>query len=251
MKAIIIEDEKPAARSLARILETQDVGVVAIIHSVEEAINWISENDQPDIGFFDIRLGDGLSFEIFDSLEIKFPVVFTTAYDEYAIKAFKVNSIDYLLKPIDEEEVGGALKKYNHLQGKTKDVNYIKELNKITQILNPNAYKSRFTIKIGRKIKLINTVDVACFYSKDKASYIKTNNNKTHLIEFPLDKLEKMVDPNVFFRISRQFIINAESIEEIYTYSNSRLGIKLRNIPLEDIIVSREKVKLFKAWLER
>jgi len=251
MKAIIIEDEKPAARSLARILQSQGVDTVAMLHSVEDAINWIASNDNPDLGFFDIRLGDGLSFEIFEALDIKFPVVFTTAYDEYAIKAFKVNSIDYLLKPIDEDELGGALAKFHRIKKENTASNQIPNLDKIAELLNPTGYKKRFTIKIGRKIKLINTQNIACFYSKDKATYIKTKDNKTHMLEFPLDKLEKMVNPDHFFRISRQYIIEDNSIEEIYTYSNSRLGIKLKNISLENIIVSREKVKYFKEWLDR
>lgn len=251
MKAIIIEDEKPAARNLVRILEQHDVEVIAVLHSVESAINWISENNHPEIGFFDIRLGDGLSFEIFDSIDIGFPVIFTTAYDEYAIKAFKVNSIDYLLKPIDGDEVATALKKYNSLTKENENIYYSSELDKITKLLNPNTYKKRFSIKIGRKIVLIKTEDIACFYSKDKATYIKTNNNKKHLIDLPLDKLEKLVNPKIFFRVSRQFIINANSIEEIYSYSNSRLGIKLKHVSIEDIIVSREKVKMFKEWLDK
>ncbi len=248
MRAIIIEDEKPAARSLARILDNQGVKIEAMLHSVEDAINWIAANEQPDLGFFDIRLGDGLSFEIFDALNIDFPVVFTTAYDEYAIKAFKVNSIDYLLKPIDEDELEGALGKYHKLK---KNNNQIQNFDKIAKLLSPTDYKKRFTIKIGRKIKLINSGDIACFYSKDKATYIKTKDNKTHMIDYPLDKLVKMLDPELFFRISRQFIIEADSIEEIYAYSNSRLGIKLSGINIDDIIVSREKVKSFKEWLEK
>ncbi len=250
MKAIIIEDEKPAARNLSRILEKQDVNVIALLHSVEEAINWLISNEEPDLGFFDIKLGDGLSFEIFESMSIKFPVIFTTAYDQYAIKAFKVNSIDYLLKPIDDVEVKSALDKYNNLKIGEKNQDYLKQINTITQLLNPTKYKERFTIKVGRKIKLVNTKDISCFYSKDKASYIKTSENRAYLIEYPLDKLERMVNSRQFFRISRQFIINADAIEEIYTYSNSRLGIKLQNISIENIIVSREKVKNFKEWLD-
>jgi len=251
MKAIIIEDEKPAARNLARILKKQNVDVIAMLHSIDDALIWIKTNDKPDIGFFDIRLGDGLSFEIFENTTIDFPVIFTTAYDEYAIKAFKVNSIDYLLKPIDDDEVKSALAKFEKLNNKKDSFKYIDELNKITQLLQPNSYKKRFSIKIGRKIVLVNVDDIACFYSKDKASYIKTNRNKNHLIDLPLDKLEGLIDPKLFFRISRQFIINTNSIEEIYSYSNSRLGIKLQNVTLGDIIVSREKVKAFKEWLDR
>ena len=251
MKAIIIEDEKPAARNLSRLLNKSDIEVLATLHSVEDSIDWIKTNEKPDLGFFDIRLGDGLSFEIFDNVDVNFPVIFTTAFDEYAIKAFKVNSIDYLLKPIDEEELTLALNKYYKLFKSEEKKDYVTELNKITELLNPKKYKKRFSIKIGRKFKLINTEEIAIFYSKDKATYLKSQSNKNHLIDIPLDKLEGMLDPSLFYRVSRQFIINAKYIEEIYAYSNSRLGINLKNISLEDIIVSREKVKAFKEWLDK
>lgn len=251
MKAILIEDERPAARNLNRLLGKSDIDVLAILHSVDEAIEWIQNNDKPDLGFFDIRLGDGLSFEIFENVDVNFPVIFTTAYDEYAIKAFKVNSIDYLLKPIDEEELNSALDKYYKLFKSEEKKDYISELNKITELLNPKKYKKRFSIKIGRKFKLINTEDIACFYSKDKATYIKSQSNKNHFIDIPLDKLEGVLDPGLFYRVSRQFIVNSKYIEEIYAYSNSRLGINLKNISLGDIIVSREKVKAFKEWLDK
>lgn len=251
MKAIIIEDERPAARNLNRLLEKSEIEVLSILHSVEDAIDWINNNDKPDLGFFDIRLGDGLSFEIFDNVDVNFPAIFTTAYDEYAIKAFKVNSIDYLLKPIDEEELTLALDKYYKLFKSEEKKDYISELNKITELLNPKKYKKRFSIKIGRKFKLINTEDIACFYSQDKATYIKSQDNKNNLIDIPLDKLEGVLESSLFYRVSRQYIINAKYIEEIYSYSNSRLGIKLKNISLEDIIVSREKVKDFKEWLDK
>jgi len=251
MKSIIIEDEKPAARNLARILKDMDVEVIAVLHSVEGAINWIKLNETPDLGFFDIRLGDGLSFEIFDNLQVKFPVIFTTAYDEYAIKAFKVNSIDYLLKPIGEDEVANALIKFRQLNKDEQKSNQLEELNKIAKLLTTKVYKKRFSIKIGRKYKLVNTKDIACFYSMDKATYIKTKDNKNHLIDLTLDKLEQLVDPQEFFRISRKYIINADTIEEIYAFSNSRLGLKLKSVKHDEIIVSREKVKIFKEWLDK
>jgi DNA-binding LytR/AlgR family response regulator len=252
MKTVIIEDEKPAARNLNRILNNINIDVIATLHSVEEAIDWIKTNEKPDLGFFDIKLGDGISFEIFENVEVKFPVIFTTAYDEFAIKAFKVNSIDYLLKPIDEEELKSAIDKYHKLFTNENKIDYSIKLNRITELLNPKTFKKRFSIKIGRKYKLINTEDIACFYSKDKATYIKTNENRSHLIDIPLSELESVIlDPDLFFRISRQYFINSKYIEEIYAYSNSRLGIKLKKISLDDIIVSREKVKLFKNWIDR
>jgi len=251
MRAIIIEDEKPAARSLNRILTNLNVEVISILHSIEEAINWLLNNDEPDLGFFDIRLGDGLSFEIFETYDVTFPVIFTTAYDEYAIKAFKVNSIDYLLKPIDEDDVQNALKKHKKLKIKSTKTTYSDELSKITELLRTKSYKKRFSIKIGRKYKLINSKDIACFFSQDKATYIKTIDNKNHLIDKTLGSLEEILDPNLFFKVSRQYIINAQVIEEMYAYSNSRLRIKLKKITLDDIIVSREKVKHFKEWIDK
>ncbi|HFS66990.1 MAG TPA: response regulator transcription factor [Bacteroidetes bacterium] len=251
MKAIIIEDEKPAARNLNRILDKLGVQVIAVLHNTKDAINWINENDNPDLGFFDIQLGDGLSFEIFDAIKIDFPVIFTTAFDEYAIKAFKVNSIDYLLKPIDEEEMSKALKKYKRYYQEGKIADNTNNIDRIAKLLIPKSYKKRFSIKIGQKYKLIDTNDISCFFSQDKSTYLKTKGNRNHLLDLPLENLVNILDSEQFFRVSRKYIVNVNSIEEIYAFSNSRLSIKLKNINIEGIIVSREKVKSFKEWLNR
>lgn len=251
MKTIIIEDEKPAARHLKRMLDKQDVDVVEMLHSVEEAINWFSENEHPDLIFLDIQLSDGLSFEIFDSVPIKSAIVFTTAYDEYALKAFKLNSIDYLLKPIAEVELSTAIEKYRNLQKPTNSVQMdFEEIKKL--LINPieHEYKKRFTTQIGHQIKLIPVDEIEYFFSENKGTYAATFSKRNYLLEQSLESLENELSPKEFFRVNRQFIINIHGIKEIVTYSNSRLKVVLKNYNEQDIIVARERVKDFKLWLE-
>ncbi|WP_423820506.1 LytTR family DNA-binding domain-containing protein [Salinimicrobium sp. TIG7-5_MAKvit] len=249
MQAVIVEDEKPSARRLQRMLENLGVKVRTTLHSVEEARDWFLENQHPDLIFLDIQLSDGLSFEIFEDIEIKSPIIFTTAYDEYALQAFKLNSIDYLLKPIDDEELAAAVKKFqNNHQKRGVNVSF----NELKSLLNISGsdFKKRFSIQVGQHLKLIDVSEVVCFYSENKASYLHTSGNRSYLLDGSLDKLEPELDPEKFFRVSRKFIIAMEAIEDILTYSNMRLEVKLKNYNEEQIIVSRERVKDFKDWLQ-
>ncbi len=253
MITILIEDEKPAARRLQRMLTALDVPVQAMLHSVSESVQWLQENPHPDLIFLDIQLSDGLSFEIFETLSIKSAVIFTTAYDEYALKAFKLNSIDYLLKPIDDEELEAAVAKFQELHPKNPN-NPAIDLKGIQQLLTPtspkNSYKKRFTIKIGQHLKIFNSADIECFYSENKGTYLHTKDHRNYLIDHTLETLEQELDPAVFYRVSRKFYININAIKDIISYTNSRLLLKLNSYDSQEIIVSRERVKDFKEWLE-
>ena len=250
MKALIIEDEKPAARRLSRMLNELQIEPLTMLHSVEEAVNWFSNNEHPDLIFLDIQLSDGLSFEIFEEVEIKSAIIFTTAYDEYALKAFKLNSIDYLLKPIDSDELENAIDQFKKQRATT--VNLGLNLEQITALIAPSEknYKKRFTVKIGQHLKMIATDTIACFYSENKATHIHTVNNRSYLIEETLEQIEEKLQPEAFFRVSRKFIVNITAIKDIISYSNSRLKIHLNSFNDSEIIVSRERVKDFKNWLE-
>ena len=254
MTTIIIEDEKPAARLLQRKLEKLNLTVGVMLHSVEEALDWFSKNEHPDLIFLDIQLSDGLSFEIFEKVKIKSAVIFTTAYDEYALRAFKLNSIDYLLKPIDEDDLEIAVTKFKSLLPKQElqpqslgiDFEQIKKM--LTNPFEKN-YKKRFTVKIGQHLKVISMNEIECFFSENKGTYIHTYDNRNYLIECTLELLEQELDPADFYRISRKFIIPLRAIKEIVLYSNSRLKVILPSFKEEDVIVSREKVSDFKTWI--
>ena len=250
MKTIIIEDEKPAARLLQRKLEKMNVSVETMLHSVEEAVQWFSENTHPDLIFLDIQLSDGLSFEIFEKVEIKSAIIFTTAYDEYALKAFKLNSIDYLLKPIDEDDLEVAVKKFKANQPIPLSVQMNFEQIK-SMLANPfeKSFKKRFTVKIGQHLKVILADEIECIYSENKGTYIHTEDNRDYLVESTLEVLEQELDPDEFFRISRKFIVPMKAIKEISIYSNSRLRVILPSYKTEEVIVSREKVAEFKSWI--
>ncbi|WP_031425963.1 LytR/AlgR family response regulator transcription factor [Flavimarina sp. Hel_I_48] len=247
MKVVLIEDEKPAARRLHRMLSKENLEVETMLHSVAEGITWFSENEHPDLIFLDIQLSDGLSFEIFEKVDVKSAVIFTTAYDEYALKAFKLNSVDYLLKPIDQNELHSAVAKFksvNKSQSTQFDANYFKEL------LTGKSYKTRFTISVGQHLKIVETSEITCFYTENKATYLKNEHGRSYLLDTTLDMLEKELDPEKFFRINRQVIIQLKAIEDIVAYTNSRLKINLKKVDGSAFIVARERVKDFKNWLE-
>lgn len=251
MNIIIIEDEKPSARRLQRMLSSIGVEAETMLHSVEESIEWFQNNTHPDLIFLDIQLSDGLSFEIFDAIEIKSAVIFTTAYDEYALQAFKLNSVDYLLKPIDKDELSHAIDQYKEQKPKqqavTLDFNDIKNL-----LVNPieREYKKRFSVKVGQHLKLINIDDIECFYSENKGTYLHTSEGRNYLLDTTLDGLENELEPHTFFRINRKFFVNINAIRDMVSYTNSRLQIKLNSYKDQDVIVARERVKAFKDWLE-
>jgi DNA-binding LytR/AlgR family response regulator len=250
MNIIIIEDEKPAARLLQRKVEKLGLKVNKMLHSVEESIAWFQNNSHPDLIFLDIQLSDGLSFELFEQIDIKSAVIFTTAYDEYALRAFKLNSIDYLLKPIDEDELSSAISKFkNQFQKNTissLDFEAIKRM-----LVNPieKEYKTRFSVKIGQQIKVISIDEIECFYSENKGTYIHTLDNRNYLTDVTLEVLETEINPKDFYRISRKFIISLKAIKEIQMYSNSRLKIILPTYKDDEVIVSRERVSDFKEWI--
>jgi len=252
-KVLIIEDEKPAAEWLGQLIRKFDprILVLAVIDSVSGAVEWIQKNPAPDLIFMDIQLADGLSFEIFEKVKVPCPVIFTTAYEEYAVKAFKVNSLDYLLKPIAFNELETAFRKFIERQ---QDLQAMPELtldllNKVREMLR-KRYKARFVIKVGEHLKSIPVEDILFFYSLEKATYLCTADLKTYLIDYSLDRVSEMIDERRFFRINRKYILNNQSIADIVVYSNSRLKIKLKKHDEEPIIVSRDKVAAFKEWLD-
>ena len=256
MTAIIIEDEKPAARRLSRMLERLDVEILETLHSVEDSKKWFLMNEHPQVIFLDIQLSDGLSFEIFESIKINSAVIFTTAYDEYALRAFKLNSVDYLLKPIDDQELQVAVDKYKNLkdrfgaeQPELVQLNF-EDIKKL--LINPldREYKKRFTVKVGQHLKMIPSEEISCFFSENKGTYLSTDEGRNYLLETSLESLENDLCPKTFFRVNRKFFININSIRDIIAYSNSRLKIKLENPLTEEIIVARDRVKDFKQWLE-
>ena len=250
MNYIIIEDERLSAERLAGMVHKlfPDLVLVKTLDSVKSAVKWFSENEHPTLGFFDIQLADGISFEIFEQIHLQFPVIFTTAFNEYALKAFKVNSIDYLLKPIDEEELKASVLKFKSGLGKPIGIES-DAFAKTLQMLS-NSYKSRFLVKVGEHLRMITIDEVAMFISMEKSTFLRTYNGRDFGIDFTLDQLEGLVDPKKFFRVNRKFIVDIKSIQDIITYSNSRLKLKLAVATDEDVIVSRERVAEFKGWLE-
>jgi two-component system response regulator LytT len=254
MKTIIIEDEKPAARLLQRKLEKLNVRVEVMLHSVQEAIEWFSKNEHPDLIFLDIQLSDGLSFELFEKVEIQSAVIFTTAYDEYALRAFKLNSIDYLLKPIDEDELIVSISKFKAHFQKSKEGIFTNQMDfekikKMFQNSFEQDFKKRITVKIGHHLKVISIDEIECFFSENKGTYIHTFDNRNYLLDSTLEQLETELDGNDFFRVSRKFILPMKGIKEIQIYSNSRLKVILPSYKDDEVIVSREKVQEFKTWL--
>lgn len=246
MKILIIEDEPAAVRRLTKLIHEIDptYEIVEDLDSIEATLNWVEDNQLPDLFLMDIHLADGSSFEIFNHTKILKPVIFTTAYDQYALDAFKVNAVDYLLKPIKKTELKRALEKYQNLQ-KSFEFDY----RAFAQKANPDQYNKRFLIRFGQKIRVIEMRDAAYFYTQNKITFLITKKGKRYPIDYSLEKLEELADPPTFFRINRQFIINIESIETMQSYSKSRVKIDL-NPPCElETVVSTERSPVFKKWL--
>lgn len=253
MKVLIVEDEKMAANRLEKLLlaANPNIEVLDKVDSVKKAVKWLNAN-KAELLFFDIQLADGLSFEILDQVSINTPIIFTTAFDEYAIKAFKVNSVDYLLKPIDPKELAQALAKYKELftneklDGQFDMAAIASAMNQLTK-----KYKERFVVKIGEHIKTIEVNHIRYLFSQEKATFINDIHNKKFIIDFTLEQVEELIDPDQFFRINRKYLISMKAIRDIVSYSNSRLRILLNDNDDMDAIVSREKVQDFKRWLDR
>ena len=252
MNVIIIEDEKPAARRLNRMLEKRGIQAETMLHSVADAIQWFGSNEHPDLIFLDIQLSDGLSFEIFEEIPVQSAIIFTTAYDEYALQAFKLNSIDYLLKPIDSDDLNSALEKYKAFKPVSEPEIKLSlhELKKLLITTETKQYKLRFTVKVGQHLKVIPVQEIVCIYSENKGTYVFTNDKRSYLLDHSLEQLEEELDPNQFFRINRKFYVHIKSIVDIVAYTNSRLKLKLNHYTEEELIVSRERVKDFKQWLD-
>jgi DNA-binding LytR/AlgR family response regulator len=251
---LIVEDERLSADRLAQLVRKIEPGVdiLAQVDSVKRAVEWLSKSPQPDLLFLDIQLADGLSFDIFERVKVEVPVIFTTAYDEYAIKAFKVNSVDYLLKPIDENELQLALQKFNNLSKLTQSPVGL-PLDKIENLLAglTRNYKERFVIKVGDHLKMVEVADIEYFVSQEKATFVQNKEGKRFIIDFTLDQAEALIDPSMFFRINRKYIVSLKSIKDIVAWSNSRLRLVLHNCDDADVVVAREKVNAFKEWLDR
>tara|TARA_R110002050_G_scaffold300722_2_gene471868 strand:- start:5084 stop:5845 length:762 start_codon:yes stop_codon:yes gene_type:complete len=250
MKAIIIEDEPRAANRLEKLIFEVDstIQVLAKLESITEAVVFLQNNPNLDIVFSDIQLADGLSFEIFNQLGTLPPIIFTTAYDQYAITAFKNNGIDYLLKPIEKEDVANALNKLKQLSKPLIDSSVLALL--ANQISTQKVtYKERFMVKIGQHIKSVSTANINAFYSLDKTTYALTNEGKNYIIDFSLDHLDQTLNPALFFRVNRKFIIQINAQFQITAWTNSRLKITLPGYNEEMIIVARNRTKDFKTWL--
>jgi two-component system, LytTR family, response regulator LytT len=250
MEVLIIEDEKPAADKLGRLLSDSipEIRILEKLTSVESASNWLLTHPAPDLIFMDIQLEDGICFEIFDNVEINIPIIFTTAYDEYSLKAFKVNSVDYLLKPVDHEELRQALDKFRRIHHKRPDMTNFRSL--LMQI-QPKI-KERFLVKTGNHFHSVSAADIICFYILERCNFILTAHGKNYPLDQSLEKIEEQVDPNRFFRVNRNYILNYSAIKDVLAFSSSRLKITLTASPVdEDIIVSRERVATFKVWMNR
>ena len=252
MKILIVEDEELAVKKLQKTLAAIDSNstVVGITDSIKSSVEWLQQNPAPDLILMDIELADGQSFAIFNLTEVKSPVIFTTSYDEYALKAFKVNSIDYLLKPVQKEDLEDALKKFHalrsqHTMGFSMD-SLVKELQ---QKLQPREYRKRFLVKNGQKLLSVEIKDIAYFYSDGRLNFFKTHDNKKFIIDYTMDDLEELLDPEHYFRISRSFFVSIASIDKIDDYFGNRLILNLKPSVDKEALVSREKVADFKKWM--
>jgi len=255
MNVLIIEDEPFAQQELIRLLNGIDPGIriLKCIDSVEESVSYLEGPEQPDLILMDIQLSDGMSFEIFNRVDVKPPVIFTTAYDEYAIKAFKVNSIDYLLKPIEEEDLVRALDKFRKWEEKSSGSSAFlsaQQLEKLLGLYKP-GYKSRLVVKMGDRIRHVEAKEIAYFYSEDKVTFIITTNGERYMLNYSLEQLEKMMNPDDFYRLNRKYIAHINAIGSIDKYFNSRLRIGLKPEVEDDVLISRTKVSDFLNWLER
>ncbi len=256
MKIFIVEDEELAVKKLQKTLQAIDseLEVVGTADSIETAVEWLQANPRPDLILMDIELADGQSFEIFNLTQVKSPVIFTTSYDEYALKAFKVNSVDYLLKPIQKEELEAAISKFRQMketfksekQGDPQISALVKELQ---QTLQHKEYRKRFLVKHAQKLLSIEMDRIAYFFSDDRVNFFKTFDDKKYVIDYTMDELENMLDPDQYFRINRAFVVSAKSIDQIHDYFGNRLKLNLKPTIDKEALVSREKVSTVKDWM--
>jgi DNA-binding LytR/AlgR family response regulator len=250
IKILMLEDEEPAAKRLQKLIkESEPEGeVLAVIDSIAQAKIWLQQNPVPDLMLVDIHLADGISLELFQQTEIQCPLIFTTAYDEYALQAFKLNSVDYLLKPVKKNELHDAIEKYKRQKAKEHPpVDVSKLLESMQQPLH--QYRDRFVIRYGEHIKTVETKDVSYFYTESRANFLVTAEGKRYVLDFNLDQLERMLNPKTFFRINRQFIVSLQSIDEMTAWTKARVFIKLKPANKQETIVSTERSPEFKKWL--
>lgn len=250
MRILIIEDEKPAANRLGKLLQVHfpEAELIGNLDTVSRAVRWFEENATPDLIFCDIQLADGISFEIFEKVNVSSPIIFTTAFDQYAIRAFQVNAIDYLLKPIDPKDLERAVEKF-----RSRSIQPSLDLNLLKSLIQPQAksYKSRFLVRFGEKIQSVPMEEIAFFFSEERVTFLQTHAGKKYVLDSTLEQVEAQVDPSIFFRLNRKYLSHVDAIEEVLTYSNSRLKVKLTHCTDSDILVSREKVTELKNWLDR
>ena len=253
MRILIIEDEIPAAKRLEKlILECKpEATILDVIDTVEDAVDWFENNDEPDLVISDIQLADGVSFEIYENLELECPIIFATAYDQYAIKAFELNSIDYLLKPFSKETLQKSFDKLDKMNPGVSSLQELDLSSLISQASTGNSYKQRFLISKGDALIPISTDQIAYIYTEDKAVMIKTNDGKSYFLTYSLDELETQLNPNQFFRLNRQFITSINAIARISQYFNGKLKVELTPAQEGEVIVSRAKTPVFKNWLEQ
>ncbi len=251
IRTLIIEDEQSAATRLEKLLTKADpeISVSAILDSVESSVKWLNENPPPDLLILDIQLGDGLSFDIFRQVNIECFVIFTTAYDEYAIKAFELNSVDYLLKPIDESKLRNSIAKFRKMSSFSQYTEWTRIISLIEG--QKKNYKKRFVVIIGDKIKVIDVKEIAFFYTLDGNNFLCTSDNRHYPLDFSLDHLEDILDPEPFFRINRQYIVHFSAIERILTLSKSRIKIITRPETSEPLLVSTGRTPEFRKWLDK
>ncbi len=251
MNAIIIEDEKLSAEHLSHLLKRIDpnIQVLANYDSVKKSIAAFEKGVSADVLFVDVHLADGLSFEIFSKINLDIPIIFTTAFDEYAIKAFKLNSLDYLLKPIGIEELKGAIEKLKKVSQRQNHI-LIEQMSKVYETIQ-KPFKNRFMVKMGETIVSLKVEDIAFFVSEEGTTILNTHLHKRYAIDYTLDQLDQLVAPTLFFRINRQVLINIDAVEKVSTYFNSRLKIGTTQLQEELAIVSRGRVQAFKAWLDQ
>lgn len=245
---LIIEDEKPNADRLKRLIKAikPQVEILAVIDSVADSIAWFATHEQPDMVLSDIRLSDGISFEIFDKITLTCPIIFTTAYDEYAIKAFKYNSIDYLLKPIEQEELEAAFTKWDSIVTTGDPVS----LKGLLDYIQPKEFRTRFLLSFKDGYKSLKVEDIAYFYSEFKITHAHLQQGQEDIVPQTLEELEQQLDPKVFFRVNRQYIVHINDIQRVHNYFNGKLKLELRSNPEADIVVSRDKAQLLRNWMD-
>ncbi len=250
MKTIIIEDEQLAARRLENMVKSIDptIEIVAKLESVEDSVKWFKNNPHPDLIFLDIHLEDGLSFSIFEKVKVNVPIIFTTAFDEYAIKAFKLKSIDYLLKPIVQDDLEKAIHKYREWGEKNQLVD-LKELYKLMHV-KEKTYRDRFSVVVGQKLKSIDVKDIAYFFSNSGITFVSMISKSQYSLDLSLDNLMDELDPKLFFRVNRQYLVNLNAIVNIHIFPKSRLKLELNPPVPEGVFVSLDKVVEFKKWVD-